>query len=64
MAPIKTEQLQYVVTQDPVLSRVLNYIAHGWLSTVDTKLIPFCCRQEQLTSEAGYILCGVRGYVS
>ena len=34
MLPAKAEQLQQVVIQDPVLSRVFNYIVHGWPFTV------------------------------
>ena len=29
MLPVKAEQLQQAVIQDPVLSRVFNYIIHG-----------------------------------
>ena len=41
MLPAKAVQLQQTVTQDPVLSRVFNYIVHGWPSTVGPDLLPF-----------------------
>ena len=60
MLPVKAEQLQQPVTQDPALSRVSNYIVHGWPFTVGSELLLCFCRWEQLTTEAGCILCGVR----
>ena len=30
MLPVKAEQLQQAVSQDPVSSRVFNYTVHGW----------------------------------
>ena len=39
MLPVKAVQLQQTVTQDPVLSRVFNYIVHGWPSTVGPDLL-------------------------
>ena len=41
MLPVKAVQLQQAVTQDPVLSRVFNYIVYRWPSTVGPDLLPF-----------------------
>ena len=58
--PIKADQLKQASGQDSLLSRVLSYIVNGWPSSVDSDLKPFLQRQDQLTTEAGCILCGIR----
>ena len=60
MLPIKADQVKQASSQDTVLSRAYNYIVNGWPFTVDSELLPFFHQQEQLTTEAGCILCGIR----
>ena len=44
MLPVKAEQLQQFVTQDPVLSRGFNYTVHGWPFAMGPELLPCFCR--------------------
>ena len=60
MLPVRVDQLRQASVQDSLLSRVLNYIVNGWPSSVDPELRPYFQRQDQLTMEAGCILCGIR----
>ena len=60
LLPVRVDQLRQASVQDPLLSRVLNHIVNDWPSSVDPKLRPYFQRQNQLTTEAGCILCGIR----
>ena len=60
MLPIKAEQVKQATSQDPVLVKVCSYIVKGWPTRVESELTPFLCRQEQLTIEAGCVLCGIK----
>jgi len=63
LPPLVTASMISKVTQyDPLLSRVLHFIINGWPNSTDIseELKPYYTRREQLTSEQGCILWGIR----
>jgi len=56
-----TSQMIKKQTQvDPVLSKGYNYIISGWPSVVDPTLVPFKTKRNELSTQQGCILWGVR----
>jgi len=54
-------KLQHYTSRDPCLSKVLNFIQHGWPNFVkDDNLKPYWHRRTELTSQNGCILWGNR----
>lgn len=45
-------------TWDPVLSKVLRYLAMGWPDTIKDDLRPYLSRRDELTLEKGCIIWG------
>ena len=59
--PITSKDIQTAIQNDPVLSKVFRYITTGWGSSADNdKLKPFFYRQQELTTEQGCIMWGLR----
>ena len=58
--PVTTERLQVVTRQDPILSRVLQFVREGWPGDVDqkTELKPYESRKEELSTEGDCLLWG------
>ena len=56
-----TSQMIKKETQlDPVLAQVYNYVISGWPHVVDSSLVPFKTRQEELSTRHGCLLWGAR----
>ena len=60
--PVTTERLQVVTRQDPILSRVLQFVREGWPGDDDQKmeLKPYESRKEELSTEGDCLLSGNR----
>ncbi|XP_021340098.1 uncharacterized protein K02A2.6-like [Mizuhopecten yessoensis] len=59
--PVEAEDISRATRKDPILSRVLDYVLSGWPNHVtDTELQPYFQRREQLSTEQGCILWGLR----
>lgn len=59
-APITPKLIAEQSTHDPVLSKVLRYLAMGWPDTVEDDLRPYFSRRNELSLEQGCILWGTR----
>ena len=56
-----TSQMIKKETQlDPVLAQVYNYVISGWPHVVDSSLVPFKTRQEELSTRHGCLSWGAR----
>ena len=57
--PATAEEVAYYTNHDPVLSKVYNYINHGWSSIVEEQLKPYFQRKNELSIENSCIQwCG------
>ena len=61
--PVTTEALETVTRQDPLLSRVHEYVRDGWPSSTSEELKPFCNRQKKLTTQGQAVLWGNRAVI-
>ena len=60
-SPMCSTNIKAWTLKDPLLSKVLRYVTHGWsLSTEDEQLIPFFRKKDELSLEDGCILWGSR----
>ncbi|XP_039590611.1 uncharacterized protein K02A2.6-like [Polypterus senegalus] len=60
-APIHGNQIAALTQKDPVLSRVLHWLLHGWPHEVPgDDFIPFTNRQNELSTHKGCVLWGSR----
>ena len=58
--PVDTDKLRRATKSDPVLSRVMTYTQRGWPAHVEAELKPYANRRQELTTEAGCLLWGMR----
>ena len=58
--PVTSEQLEAATRQDPLLSRVHQYIKEGWPSSTSEEFKPLHDRQLELTTQGDAILWGNR----
>ena len=63
--PVTVPQLQKSARQDPVLSKVLQFMRYGWLTIssqakLSTVLKPYWLRRSELTTECSCLLWGTR----
>ena len=58
--PVTAEEVAYYTNRDPVLSKVYNYINHGWSSIVEEQLKPYFRRKNELSIENSCIQWGGR----
>lgn len=58
--PMTSEKLQRWTTNDPILSRVCEYILRGWPDNNDTDFTPNRQRQCELSVQDGCVLWGAR----
>ena len=57
MTLLKSEQIRRYTATDPVLCKIMKYVANSWSDTVDAQLKPFWNRKMELCSlEAGCLL--------
>lgn len=59
-APITAKQIATWTKQDPLMTRVLRYVQHGWPSQSDDSLQPYWSRRTELSVEADCLLWGLR----
>ena len=59
-SPISFVQIQKWTARDPCLSRVCHYAMQGWPAVVDTELIPYFRRREEISVQGGCLLWGSR----
>ncbi|XP_039605735.1 uncharacterized protein K02A2.6-like [Polypterus senegalus] len=60
-APIHANQIAALTQKDPVLSRVLQWLLHGWPHEVPRDyFIPFANRRNELSTHKGCVLWGSR----
>ena len=57
---VTAEMIKRKTQVDPVLSLVCRYVQHGWPRVVDSSLVPYKNKQEELTIHQGCILWGAR----
>ena len=58
--PVDTARLKRATQTDPVLSQVFHYVQEGWPSVLDAEFRPYGNRLNELTTEAGCLLWGLR----
>jgi len=58
--PVSTKQINNWTRQDPLLSKVMHYVLHGWPKQVPTELKPFQNRSTELSVEENCVLWGNR----
>ena len=58
--PIQISEVELATRTDPILSKVLTCLWHGWPSRVQEALMPFWRRKDELTVEGECILWGMR----
>ena len=58
--PVTAAQLQKATQDDPTMSKILCYTANGWPQEVDEVLLPYWRKRQELTSESGCLLWGIR----
>lgn len=59
-APVNDKDIKSFIGKDPVLSRVRQFVLHGWPSKVDSSFLPFWRIREELSIQDGCILRGSR----
>ena len=59
-SPVTASEIKCWVDEDPILSRVRNYVMEGWQDTEDEEMRPFKQRKTELSVQAGCILWGTR----
>ena len=58
-SPVTVHEIKTMTSKDPVLSKVLHFVLHGWsLSSVSDELSPYHRRREELSHFEGCILWG------
>ena len=59
--PITHKEISHATQVDPVLSKVLEFVRHGWPQPVeDIRLKPYFNRRFELSVEQGWLLWGLR----
>ena len=58
--PITADVIRTMSSKDPLISKVIYYVDHGWPWMVDAELRPFYHRKEELTTTQGCLLLGSR----
>lgn len=58
--PVQAEEVALATQRDPILSKVLYCMRHGWPNKVQDVLLPYWRKREELTSESNCILWGMR----
>ena len=63
--PVTAKAISRETQRDPILSRVKKFTMEGWplKEDVGPEFLPFFKRRNELTSEEGYLLWGVRTVV-
>ena len=59
-SPVTANHIQRWTRQDPVLSRVLEFVQRGWPEEVEPELKPFFSRKEEMSVLKGCLLWGSR----
>ena len=54
------DRLARATQTDQILSQILLYIRNGWPDVIDTDFRPYFHRRNELTTEAGCLLWGMR----
>ena len=58
--PVTATQLAIATRTDPILSKVLQFTMKGWPNVIDDDLKAFARKKDELTTERGCILWGIR----
>ena len=58
--PVQVSEIESATRTDPILSKVLACLRHGWPPGVQDALMPFWRRKDELTVEGECILWGMR----
>jgi len=60
--PVTSAEVRKETATDPVLSKVVRYVMHGWpaASEIDESLVPYQRRKNELSLETGCLLWGMR----
>ena len=58
--PLQVSEIESATCTDPILSKVLTCLRHGWPPGVQDALMPFWRRRDELTVEGECILWGMR----
>ena len=60
-SPVTAHDIKTMTFRDPVLSKVLQFVLHGWpITAVNEELRPYYRRREELSHFEGCILWGHR----
>ena len=54
--PVQAEEEALATQRDPILSKVLYCMRHGWPNKVQDVLLPYWHKREELTSESNRVL--------
>jgi transposase InsO family protein len=57
---IDHDMIKKQTARDPVLSKVYMYCMNGWPNVVDPELVPYKHKMQELTTEQGCVLWGMR----
>ena len=58
-SPVTAHKIKAMTAKDPIFSKVLQFVLHGWLITaVNDELRPYYRRREELSHFEGCILWG------
>ena len=58
--PITAKEIGSATMKDPVLSRVKDFVMHGWPGKVDANLEPYHRRRDELSVDQNCVLWGLR----
>ncbi len=60
-APMHTERISNLTLKDPVMSRALRWVLHGWPAEIpDSRFRPFISRRHELSAHKNCVLWGSR----
>ncbi|XP_054257498.1 uncharacterized protein K02A2.6-like [Macrosteles quadrilineatus] len=59
-SPITSKEIAKFTGTDPILSKVRDYVWHGWHGAVDKELLPFVKRKDELSVDSNCLLWGAR----
>ena len=58
--PVTAEQIQTATRQDPLLSKIHQYVREGWPTELGDEYQPYLRRMQELTTEGDCLLWGNR----
>ena len=59
-APVTAKEVAIYTNRDSMLSKVINYINHGWPNKIEEQLKPYFRHKSKFSAENSYILWGSR----